>query len=343
MREDQAIKLSVCIPTYNRAAFIGETLESILSQASESVEVVVVDGASTDSTPEVVASYQKRFTNLIYHRGAQNMGVDRDMATAVELARGEYCWLMSSDDLIKLGAIPRMLEETQSGADIYLCDITLCDSNMRPIRNTTFLSDRRVDDQFDLTDREQFLTYLNLATSNNALFCYMSSIVFRRRCWANVEYNERFSGTGYAHVFKLFSFIEDRCLIKYIPSALVLNRPDNDSFSAQGIEKRYMMDFDGYLLLANTLFDGDPQAKRSFLHVMTREHPWYRLIKLRSAIQSRERWELISTKLLEFGYSRRTLIICGFWGRFKIIVNAALFLNVKFAIGSFLRRGRARA
>ena len=341
MREEQSIKLSVCIPTYNRAAFIGETLESILPQVNESIEVVVVDGASTDNTAEVVASFQNRFANLLYHRGAQNMGVDRDMATAVELARGEYCWLMSSDDLIKPGAISRMLEEIQSGADIYLCDITLCNSDMQPIRGLKFLSDHRSTNQFDLMDREQFLTYLNLATSNNALFCYMCAMVFRRSSWVNVGFNERFSRTGYAHVFTLLSFMKTRCLVKYIPSALVLNRPGNDSFSSQGIEKRYMLDFDGYLLLANELFYDDPQVKRAFLRVMTREHPWYRLLKLRSVIQSTKRWEAISPKLLEFGYSRKVLAFCGFWGRFKIVVNTALYLNGKFAIGSFLRWVRA--
>jgi abequosyltransferase len=342
MREDQPIKLSICIPTYNRAAFIGETLESILSQANGAVEVVVVDGASTDGTSEVVASFQNRFINLVYHRGSQNMGVDRDMATAVELARGEYCWLMSSDDLISPGAISRVMEEIQSRADIYLCDITLCNSDMQPIRDAKFLSDRRADDQFDLTDREQFLKYLDLATSNNALFCYMCAIIFRQSSWVNVGFNEHFSRTGYAHVFTLLSFTKTRCLIKYIPSALVLNRPDNDSFSGQGIEKRYMLDFDGYLLLANELFGDDPSLRRAFLQVMTREHPWYRLVKLRSAIQSSERWETISAKLLEFGYSRRTLAFCGFSGRFKIVVNAALYLNGKFAIGSLLRRVRAQ-
>jgi len=331
MREDQPIKLSVCIPTYNRAAFIGETLESILSQANGSIEIVVVDGASTDGTPEVVASFQKRFSNLIYHRGAQNMGVDRDMATAVELARGEYCWLMSSDDLIKPGAISRMLEEIQSGADIYLCDVTLCRPDMQPIRDTRFLSDRRSIDQFDLADRKQFLAYLSLATSNNALFCYMCAIVFRRSSWVNVGFNEQFSRTGYAHVFTLLSFTKMRCLVKYIPSALVLNRSDNDSFSSQGIEKRYMLDFDGYLLLANELFEGDPQMKRAFLHVMSREHPWYRLVKLRSAIHSSKAWKDLSAKLLVFGYSRRTLAVCGFCGRFKALVDTVVFLNKRFA------------
>src|SRR2546430_3696260 len=338
----QPIKLSVCIPTYNRAAFIGETLESILSQVNESIEVVVVDGASTDDTAEVVASFQHRFTNLLYHRGAQNMGVDRDMATAVELARGEYCWLMSSDDLIKPGAIPRMLEEIQSGADIYLCDVTLCNSDMRPIRDTRFLSDRRSTNQFDVTDREQFLTYLSLATSNNALFCYMCVIVFRRSSWASVGFNERFSRTGYAHVFTLLSFIKMRCLIKYIPSALVLNRPDNDSFSSQGIEKRFMLDFDGYLLLANELFGGDPPVKNAFLQAMSREHPWYRLVKLRSAIQSSKAWKDLSAKLVVFGYSRRALAVCGFCGRFKAVVNAAVFLNKRFADAFAVRWLRVR-
>jgi abequosyltransferase len=342
MRDGQPIKLSVCIPTYNRAAFIGKTLESILSQAPGSVEVVVVDGASADNTSEIVGSFQKRFTNLIYHRGTKNMGVDRDMATAVELARGMYCWLMSSDDLVSPGAISRMLDEIESSADIYLCDVTVCSSDMQPIRDTQFLSHDRSTNQFDLTDTDQFLTYLNLATSNNALFCYMSSIVFRRLCWINVEYNERFSGTGYAHVFRLFSFIKKRCLVKYIPSAFVLNRSGNDSFSNQGIVKRFMLDFDGYLLLANELFETDPQVKRAFLQVMRREHRWYRLVKLRSAIQSSEAWSDLRAKLLVFGYSRSTLAVCGFCGRFKALIDTAVFLNRRFAAAFVVRWLRVR-
>ena len=342
MRDDRTVKLSICIPTYNRADFISETLNSILQQSGESLEVVVVDGASTDDTPGIVASYQKRFPNIVYHRGTQNLGVDRDMATSVELARGEYCWLMSSDDLIHPGAVSRILDEIRSGADIYLCDVVLCNKDMQPVRETKFLSDRRTSDQFNIADRNELLTYLSLATSNNALFCYMCAIIFRRSSWMKVGFNERFRGTNYAHVFTLLFFIEAECVIKYIPAALVLNRPANDSFSAQGLEKRYMLDFDGYLLLANELFAADVQVKDAFLQVMTREHPWYRLLKLRSAIPSEEKWNALSKKLLRFGYSWRTLAFCGFWGRFNIVVNTAINLNERFAIGSYLRRLRAR-
>jgi len=341
MSSDQPVKLSVCIPTYNRAAFIGGTLENIVSQACEAIEIVVVDGASTDGTADIVASFQKRFPNLVYYRGQCNMGVDRDMAKAVDLARGAYCWLMSSDDLLKHDAITIMMNEINSGADIYLCNVTLCSSAMQPIRDTKFLSDSRSDNVFDLCDKNQLQNYLNLATSNNALFCYMSSIVFRRASWLDVEYNERFSNTGYAHVFRLFSFIKKRCLVKYIPSALVLNRSGNDSFSDKGIEKRYMLDFDGYFLLANELFASDPQIKREFLQVMTREHRWYRLIKLRSAVQT-SAWKDITSKLLLFGYTRRALAVYGFLGRFRSVVNAAVFLNTKYASTFVVRWLRVR-
>ena len=99
------IRLSICMPTYNFGRFIGDALESILRQAADDVEIVVLDGASTDNTSEVVRSFQARFPKLHYHRRDRRGGIDRDMAHAVELANGEYCWFMTDDDLLKPGAI----------------------------------------------------------------------------------------------------------------------------------------------------------------------------------------------------------------------------------------------
>ena len=53
------IRLSICIPTYNFGEFIGATLQSIIKQATDEVEIVVVDGASTDNTAEVVRAFQR--------------------------------------------------------------------------------------------------------------------------------------------------------------------------------------------------------------------------------------------------------------------------------------------
>lgn len=334
------VRLSICIPTYNRGAFISETLESILPQCEDGVEVVIADGASTDNTAEVVAQWAANYPNLIYHRNDTNRGVDRDMAASVEMAHGEYCWLMSSDDLFAPGAVARMLEAFASNNDIYFCDIALCDISMAPIRNTRFLSERRQSDTYNLSDRGEFLSYLNLATSNNALFCYMACIAFRRARWMQVGYKRGFEGTGYAHVLTLLSFIESGCRVQYIPQPLVLNRSDNDSFSCNGMEARYLLDFNGYRKIADTLFSDDLEIKHSFLRVMAREHPWYRLVKLRSAIPSQRRWDEICEQLLPFGYGRGLLALCGLLGTLYPLVRLSLAINRRFSSSKLLERIR---
>ena len=60
----QQFNLSICIATYNRGKFIGETLDSILVQMNPHVELVIVDGASPDNTAEVVGKYMTRFPQI---------------------------------------------------------------------------------------------------------------------------------------------------------------------------------------------------------------------------------------------------------------------------------------
>lgn len=104
------VKLSFCIPTLNRADYIGETLESIIPQLTDEIEVVIVDGASTDKTEEIVLGYKARSPQIRYFKQQQNMGVDRDYNNAVEYAQGEYCWIMTDDDLLKPGAVEAVIK-----------------------------------------------------------------------------------------------------------------------------------------------------------------------------------------------------------------------------------------
>src|SRR5260221_10510422 len=114
-----AARLSICIPTYNFGEFIGQTLESIVGQATDEVEIIVGDGGSTDDTAEVVKRYQSRFSRLSYHNFGKKSGVDLDLSKTVELAKSDYCWLMSSDDVLRPGAIARALNEIALGHTVY--------------------------------------------------------------------------------------------------------------------------------------------------------------------------------------------------------------------------------
>lgn len=318
------------MPTHNRARFIGEALESVISQANDNVEIVIVDGASTDNTAEVVQRYQQKFKNLVYYRGEKNEGVNRDMAKTIELARGEYCWLFSDDDSLKSGAIKRILKEIESGYEIYLCNVTACDLSMRPLRERFWLSAEIRDRVFNLHEKKELIEYCDKANSIGALFSYWGSIVLRREEWIKTGYNYDFDGTAYALASSLFSFIKRRCRLKYIRSSLVLWRNDNESFqNAGGLVKRFLLDFDGYLQLADKYLSDDRKVRDSFLKVMTREHPWYTVINAASFIDNPELWKQFRDKLLQFGYSPRMAAICYCLSRQKNLVSLAVAIKRK--------------
>jgi glycosyltransferase involved in cell wall biosynthesis len=85
---------SVIIPTFNRAAFVGKAVESVLSQKFADVEVIVIDDGSTDETADVLQGYGKRI--LAIHQA--NAGVATARNSGIERACGEWIAFLDSDD-----------------------------------------------------------------------------------------------------------------------------------------------------------------------------------------------------------------------------------------------------
>lgn len=320
------IRLSICIPTYNFGDFIGETLESIIGQATEDVEIIIVDGASTDNTSEIVKSYQRYSPQLVYHRLEKKGGIDHDLSKTIELAKGDYCWLMSSDDVLKPGAIQRVLDEIQFGHAIYLCNRTDCDRNLNEIAHRYWLSKKHDDCVFDFSDSSVLLGYLKSAQSLGALFSYISSIIVRRDTWEGVSNNEIVMGSNYAHVYKIFSIAKNGGKVKYIKESLVSARFYNDSFMANGIARRYLIDLNGYQLLADYLFR-EESVRDAFKSVMRREHKWYFLAGLANKVKNRDEWDELVRKLRSYGYHPAMLYIVGKMGTSKRMMLFARYLR----------------
>lgn len=324
----EKINLSVCIPTRNRARFLAETLESVISQADERVEIVIVDGASTDNTREVVRCFHQKFDNIVYYRLKQNSGVDRDMARAIELASGVYCWMLSDDDALKPGAIKRMLNEIESECEIYLSNVTACSLTMKPLRDRFWLSLNVRDKVFDLHDKNEIIEYCNSARSIGSLFSYMSSVVLRREEWNKTGYKYDFDRSAYALAASLLSFTKRKCRLKYIKDPLVLWRNDNESFqNAGGLVKRFLLDFDGYLKLADRCLRDDQEIRNAFLKVMTREHPWYTIIHVASFIDNSEEWNEFRAKMFKFGYRPEVVKVCCILARNRKLVSVAVAIK----------------
>ena len=265
-----AIRLSICIPTYNFGAFIGETLESILPQVVEGVEVVILDGGSTDDTTAVVEGFQKRYPELRYTRRDERGGIDRDMARTVDLARGEYCWLFSSDDLMPPGAMAAMLAEISSGYDVYLCGLTICTFDMHPVKDHKILR-AGAGSTFQLADERDRRAYFERADTTTAFFSFLGSVIFRKARWDEVPLNEDFVGSCWAHAARLFELIPSGLTVKYLRTSYVLKRSDNDSFMEVGVVRRYAISIDGYHRMARTFFGSDSFEAWHIRRVVTNE------------------------------------------------------------------------
>src|SRR5258708_6443684 len=89
-------KVTVCLPTYNRAHYLREAIESVLSQTFQDFELLICDNASTDETSEVVKSF--RDARIRYVRHSRNINMPKNWVYAVNESTGQYCGILSDDD-----------------------------------------------------------------------------------------------------------------------------------------------------------------------------------------------------------------------------------------------------
>jgi len=285
--QDDGIRLSICIPTYNFGAFIGETLESIMPQVVDGVEVVILDGGSTDNTPAVVGEFQRTYPSLRYHRLAQRGGIDRDLAKTVALARGEYCWIFCSDDLMRPDAIRRMLTNISSGHDIYICGLTLCTRDMQRLMDQPILG-QKTEGDFDLGDDGDRRVYFEDAETTVAFFSFAGSLIVGRARWESVPLNDAFVGSCWAHVARILELIPSGLRLRYLSSSYLWKRMGNDSFMDRGIVHRYGISIDGYHRIARTFFGEDSREARSIRRVIVNEYPPWTLLSAKMSVSHRE-------------------------------------------------------
>jgi abequosyltransferase len=189
-------KLSICIATVNRARFIGSTLETILPQLTPDCEVVVLDGGSTDDTREVVFECAKCCNRLRYVRQDSNNGVDRDYDRAIQIAEGEYCWLMTDDDWMKPGAVSSVLSALVHNRDLVVVNVEFRDFSMSRV-----LQDRWLDFEADRIYESGHVD--RLFEELGDLLWYIGSIIIRRDVWLERE-RERYYGSLFVYVGVIF-------------------------------------------------------------------------------------------------------------------------------------------
>ena len=255
-----SIKLSICIPTYNRGGYIGSTIESIVTQYNDMVEIIISDNCSTDNTEQVVQQYQQQFKRIYYSIWDKNVGADRNFLKVIELAHGEYCWFMGSDDVVQPYALAHVLMQLDkhpgiTGASvnqaIYSNDM-VTEIKGVPIASGQLMADRL------FKDTDACFSMLGL------YFGYLPGQIVKRIIWNEVASTENLEPyyNAFVHVYIVGEMLKKHPNWLYIHKKCVGYRSGNDSFLQEGgLYNRQVIAHANFEKIVNDLF-----GKKSFVY-----------------------------------------------------------------------------
>ena len=165
--------ISVCIPTYNRAPLLMLAIESVLREfAHQNSEIIVSDNASGDQTPELVQLLAQQSGNIKYYRNKTNIGLDDNVVRCIELARADYVFLFSDDDVLLPGAGACILDAIRRHSPAFVY-----------VNHAGFLEDEDPDAVFrrgSSPDKPDVVYENGFLLIRDALLEHNSAMVFRR-------------------------------------------------------------------------------------------------------------------------------------------------------------------
>jgi abequosyltransferase len=290
------IKLSICIPTYNRSRFLDRALASIASQDRDDLEVVVSDNCSPDDTSRLMAERKKDFAHLVYVRLPENRGFDANLRSCVEAASGRHCWTLGDDDWIEPGAIARVIEVLDQHPDIpgltMLCNAYTVDEELAVPAPCTGAVEV-------LRGQAEIMAHRNMGY----LFGNLSINVFHREKALEVIRSGR--------------LIPNTCSGHHLQTALVARhqswifldlagsawRYGNDSAMANGLYRRAKLAFTAYPEIVAEVFGVGSEVHRQFMSeqelllakqyvIRAKNHPQYNRFLSPYQCGAVERWRI---------------------------------------------------
>ena len=143
--------ISVIIPAYNHENYIQETIKSIINQTYQNIELIILDDGSKDKTWEKIQELkekcEKRFVR-IHFETKENEGTCKTLNKLISLSKGEFIYLIASDDIAKPNAIEKLFNFLESHNDYALCtaDSEYIDCNSKECyldKNENITSDKK--------------------------------------------------------------------------------------------------------------------------------------------------------------------------------------------------------
>jgi glycosyltransferase involved in cell wall biosynthesis len=165
-----SLKVSIIVPTYNRAHLVTETINSILAQTFKDFELIVVDNESTDNTEEVIKSYTDGRIKYFRHQNNGLVAVNRNYG--ISKANGEYIAFCDDDDLWMPEKLERQVKLLDLNKELGLVysDSYIMDENGNLERYTLLSSSKLFrGNVFDKLFQSDFIPMLTVMIRREAL------------------------------------------------------------------------------------------------------------------------------------------------------------------------------
>ncbi len=217
-------KVSVIVPAYNAAEYLAECLQSIADQTMGDFEAIVVDDASTDSSPEIIrrfAADDSRFRLLSVSHG----GVSRARNSGMDAARGEYICFVDADDR----CLPTMFERMLDTLTVNEAQICVCDFIKDTRFDTAAASKPAKSEVFDYDGAMKAALYQKRIL-NNAW-----GVLFTRETVSDKRFR---NGIRFEDLDAFYRFFEGADRIVYLPEKLYFYRQHPSSFLHRHTSKR---------------------------------------------------------------------------------------------------------
>jgi glycosyltransferase involved in cell wall biosynthesis len=173
--ENNIPRVSLIIPTYNRAHLLPDAVNSALGQSYRNFEVIIIDDGSTDNTRKIALSFPPQ-VRYVYQ---ENQGAPSAFNKGIKLARGEYLAIFADDDMILESFLEKTVKFMDEHPEIGFChgQVYTIDENGRPLR----LNRARGKMKSFIIDGKEEIS--ELLIRNYIVGC---SVLFRRSCFDKV-------------------------------------------------------------------------------------------------------------------------------------------------------------
>jgi glycosyltransferase involved in cell wall biosynthesis len=110
--------VSICIPTYNSGKYLERTLQTIISQTYDNLEIIIGDNGSSDNTVDLIRKYSKIDDRISFYSNEINIGYSKNCNKLIKQCSGEYISIFHSDDLYDITIVEKEVDALNKNSDL---------------------------------------------------------------------------------------------------------------------------------------------------------------------------------------------------------------------------------